>query len=81
MIHRLRNTTNTYVQTQPAAACLLVGFRQQFAVTGLSLAFELLLAGLQRRHIPYRLVDLGPGSLFGYCGSSTANSSTRPLSI
>ena len=59
MIHRLRNTTNTYIQTQPAAACLLVGFRQQFAVTGLSLAFELLLAGLQRRHIPYRLVDLG----------------------
>jgi glycosyltransferase involved in cell wall biosynthesis len=59
MIHRLRNTTNAYMQTQPAAACLLVGFRQQFAVTGLSLAFELLLAGLQRRHIPYRLVDLG----------------------
>jgi len=45
--------------TSAAKPCLLVGFSSCRAITGLALAFDLLLAGLASRQLPYRLVDFG----------------------
>lgn len=39
--------------------CLLVGFTSRFDVTGLALAFDLLLSGLAKRKISYLLIDFG----------------------
>lgn len=41
------------------APALLVGFSSQQSVTGLALAFDLLLSGFEQRKLPYRLVDFG----------------------
>ncbi len=44
---------------RPVPPCLLVGFTSFQDVTGLALAFDLLLAGFDQRQLPYRLVDFG----------------------
>lgn len=38
---------------------LLVGFTSRKNITGLALAFDLLIAGFEKQSIPYRLVDFG----------------------
>ncbi|MGB0383281.1 MAG: glycosyltransferase family 4 protein [Ardenticatenaceae bacterium] len=56
----------TVKETSP---CLLVGFSSRHNVTGLALAFDLLLAGFEQRGIPYRVVDFGMLGLAARPGS------------
>ena len=53
---------------EQATPCMLVGFSSRTAVTGVALAFDLLLSGLAKRNIPYVLIDfatLGPATRVG----------------
>ncbi|MEM7530788.1 MAG: glycosyltransferase family 4 protein [Chloroflexota bacterium] len=57
---RTKESLNTNQKTpRKSTPCLLVGFSSQHSVTGLALAFDLLLSGFEQRKLPYRVVDFG----------------------